>query len=404
MNEENTNIKEVQEQPKAKADKVIWVVFAAMCLMSVAVMFSAINKKLLEPRNTSSHIELLFEHIFFLLGAVVAAVVVSYIPTAFYRMKIPKIGSIPLLGLIASFICLILLLIPGFGVEANGATRGLKMFGLGTFQPYEMVKLSIVLVTAYILASRQQHGGADKAFKPIIIIISSAAALVFTENLSTALIIITIPLIMMWIGRISVLKLLKYVGVLAIIGNVALAAGWFIPAATLKDTPFERLTTQANRIKDFVNNDGETATAVDDYQIKHSLIAIANGADALVPQPGSSTQNKVLPLAYMDFIFSILVEEYGIGGAIFVMLLYLILLYRAGVIAYRSEYAFNALLAIGVALIIVLQAFISMAVCVHLGPVTGQPLPLFSWGGTSIIITGACFGILQGLARDNAKE
>ena len=407
MNEENKNTETVEK--KSGGDKIIWVIFITMCLMSILVMFSAVNRWLIENQpTTKTHVELIVQHGLFLLAAGALAFGFSHVPIAWYRMKIFKL-PVPFLALGISLLLLILLLVlpesHPLVVEVHGARRGLNVFGF-TFQAYEVVKLSVILAVAYLLALCQRQSSADKAFKPIAWIISIAALLIFTQNLSTAIIVVAIPLIMMWIGRISLKNILKYMGLLIIVGGLALAAGFYIPETTLNKVGAGRLTTQANRIEQFFeqkddNANDKTTITDESRQITHSQIAIANGYDVLIPRPGSSTQQAYLSLAYMDFIFSILVEEWGIGGAIFVILLYLILLYRAGVIAYRSKHTFNALLAVGVALIIVLQAFISMAVCVHLGPVTGQPLPLFSWGGTSIVITGIYFGILQGLYRDN---
>jgi cell division protein FtsW len=395
-------------EKKIHDDKAIWAIFILMCVGSVILMFSAINRWLIEnPSAGKTALELTAQHGLFLAVAAVLAFVFSRVPIAWYRMKIFRL-PVPLLALGAAGLMMLLLHSSSFAVEVNGASRELRLFGI-SFQAYELIKFFLVLGVSYILALFQRSEGTDGAFKYVTWIVVVAAAMILTENMSTAIIVVIITTILMWVGRISFVNILKFIGLMALAGGLLLAAGWLIPQSTLDKVGMGRLITQTGRIESFMEDKDETKNSTivitdDNRQITHSVIAIAKGYDKIMPHPGSSTQQAVLSFAYMDFIFAIFVEEWGIVFTAILMLLYLILQYRAGIIARDSKHIFNSLFAVGVSLIIVLQAVISMAVCANMGPVTGQPLPLFSWGGTSIVITGIYFGILQGLYRDNQEE
>jgi cell division protein FtsW len=225
-----------------------------------------------------------------------------------------------------------------------------------------------------------------KGFLPIIVPVGVVCLLILPEHLSSALILLVSCTILMFIGRVNTRHLLL-VGAGAI-----LVLGIFVAVSLLTDRE-TRVGTWQNRITNFIESDGEN------YQVEQAKIAIASGG-LFGKFPGNSTQRNFLPHSYSDFIYAVIIEEYGlIIGGIPVLLLYLILLYRAGVIVRKSTRTFPAFLAIGLATGMVLQAMVHMAVAVNLVPVTGQPLPFVSMGGTSMIITSINFGIILSVSK-----
>jgi len=292
------------------------------------------------------------------------------------------------------------------GTDVNGAQRWLGI-GAFTIQPSEFAKIAAVGFVAFFLSKTNQQNE-SVMFKTILIGIGITCALILVENLSTALLLFTVCFLMMFIGQISLKKLgfITLIGagaVLLLIGTLKI-----IPDDVVNNYFPDRFSTWKARIERHndipaVNEDGnvvEYKITDENYQISHAKIAIANGG--IIGLPGSGTERDFLPQAYSDFIFAIILEEMGLLGGLFVLLMYLALMIRAGMLAYKCEKLFPKYLLIGCALILTIQALANMAVAVNLIPVTGQPLPLISRGGTSTIITCAYFGII--LACSNFKE
>ena len=371
-----------------KGDTVIWIVFGLLCLISAVEMYSASSS--LAYRG-SNHTAPILSHITFLgLGALVVFGV-HLIPYKYFRM-------FNYLLMITAFVTLIITLFQG--ISAGGAKRWLDL-GFFQFQPSEIAKISVLIFIADILARKQQKGNADEAFKPILIVLGIFCGLIFTENFSTAFLLFAIAVLMMIIGRVSFKKIGQLLGVVAIIGSIAFVVGWKIPAEYLG--PFDRLPTQVGRIISFGDKENKFVLNDKTRQTVNAQIAIANGG-FLPKMPGTSAQRDYLPEAYSDFIYAIAIEEMGLLGGLFIIALYLILLYRAGIVTFKSTQTFPALLVIGLSLMIVVQAFISMAVATSLGPVTGQPLPLISRGGTSILVTCIYFGMILSVTRSLQEE
>jgi cell division protein FtsW len=313
------------------------------------------------------------------------------------------------------------------GESINGANRVISIMGF-TFQPSEIAKGTMVLVTAQILSAMQREMGADrKAFKYILCILLPTTFLIGIENLSTAALLFGVIVLMMFIGRVPMSQMGKLVGscaVLAIVGVVLILAlgsiGDTTDTSSLTETVatntkaepnednsiksggiFHRFTTQRNRILKFVDKKNvppEEYDLEENYQVGHANIAIAS-ADIIGKGPGNSVERDYLPQAFSDFIFAIIIEEMGILGATFVVFLYIVLLYRAARIASRCENNFPAFLIMGLSLLLVVQATFNMMVAVGLAPVTGQPLPLISKGGTSTIINCAYIGAILSVSR-----
>lgn len=369
-----------------KGDTVIWTVYAFLCLISAIEMYSASSSL---AYKSASHTIPVLRHVLF-LGVGTLIVVALH----FLSLKSFRIGGI--LGLIISFGLLIYTLF--FGVSANEAKRWIGVMGF-QFQPSEIAKVALIIFIADRLARCQKENlSADQAFKPIIIALAVFCILIFPENFSTAFLIFSVGILMMVIGRVSFKLIGKTLGVLFVFGAILFFIGFKFEKNQLPPI-LDRLPTQVARITDHFNENDDNKYVITDKnrQVVNAQIAIANGG--VFPKPGTSVQRDYLPEAYSDFIYAIIVEELGLIGAVAVIILYLILLFRAGMITYRSEQTFPALLVIGLSLMIVIQAFASMAVAVHLGPVTGQPLPLISRGGTSIIITCSYFGMILSVTR-----
>ncbi len=352
-----------------KGDTVIWIVFMLLCLVSAVEMYSASSALAYRSGNYTAPI---LSHLMFLGAGTLVVFLVHLIPYKYFRM----------FNFILLFVAFITLIITHFqGISAGGAKRWLDM-GFFQFQPSELAKIAVIIFIADVLARKQQiEGNADAAFKPIVIILAIFCGLIFTENFSTAFLLFAIGVLMMIIGRVSFKKIFQLLGVIAVIGGVAFFIGWKVPANSLG--PLKRLPTQVNRIISFVSEDEATSKfELNDKnrQVVNAQIAIANGG-ILPKMPGSSVQRDYLPEAFSDFIYAIIIEEMGLLGGFFIIALYLILLYRAGVTTFRSSQTFPAILVIGLTLMLVIQAFASMAVATHLGPVTGQPLPHHSASG-----------------------
>ena len=375
-----------------KGDHIIWMVFALLCLVSAIEMYSASSSL---AYKSYSYTAPMLRHVMFLgIGAAIV-MIIHNVPYKYFRL-------FPYIMLPIALVLLLYTIL--WGVSSGDAKRWIEIMGV-QFQPSELAKISVIIFIADILARKQQEEkSADEAFKPIIIVLGVFCLLIFPENFSTAALLFLIGLLMMIIGRISIKTIMKLLVPLMIVGGILFFIGWKVPKNNLPPV-LDRLPTQVNRVLSFLNEDEENKYVITDKnrQVVNSQIAIANGG--FFPKlPGSSIQRDYLPEAYSDFIFAIIIEEMGILGGIFVIALYLILLFRAGMITYKSDMTFPALLVIGLTMMIVIQAFASMAVAVHLGPVTGQPLPLISRGGTSILVTCIYFGMILSVTRYIQEE
>ncbi|MDR3058926.1 MAG: FtsW/RodA/SpoVE family cell cycle protein [Prevotella sp.] len=369
-----------------KGDKVIWCIFIALCIISLLEVFSATSTI---AYRQQSHWAPILRHAAFLLIGFAVVMFLQRVPSRFF--------SVLLLGIPVSVILLIITMF--LGQDVNGAQRWLGI-GAFTIQPSEFAKISAIGFVAFFL-SKMKPDNESWVFKTLIIVIAGLCLLIAPENLSTACLLFGVCFLLMFIGQVSVKKL----GLIAVAGIAAVVI--LLGSLTLLPDDFSekylpgRLATWKNRIerhsgeeKQMMNPDGTIAYKItdDNYQVSHAKIAIANGG--VIGLPGSGTERDFLPQAYSDFIFAIILEEMGLLGGLFVLLLYVALMFRCGVLASKCEKKFPRYLILGSALILTIQALANMAVAVNLIPVTGQPLPLVSRGGTSTIITCAYFGII----------
>ena len=400
-----------------KGDKVIWMVFFFLCLISIIEVYSASAQL---TYKAGSYIAPMVKHIGLLLVGVMFTVMTLNVKCRYF-----KILTTPMLAF--SFVTLIWVYF--VGASTNGAQRWIPIFGI-QFQPSEFAKGAMVLATAQILSALQTENGAEKnAFKYILTVSVFIIPLIMLENLSTALLLRIVIFMMMLIGRVPMRQLGMLLGAAVLAAALAVSAIMLFgtdkqpdptggkqlteqvkaPGQNDKSTMekvFHRFDTWKARIDKFMSHKKVTPKDIDldnDAQVAHANIAIAS-SNIAGKGPGNSEECNFIPQAYSDFIFAIIIEEMGIEGAFFVALLYIILLFRTGRIASRCENNFPALLAMGLALLLVTQALFNMCVAVGLAPVTGQPLPLISKGGTSTIINCIYIGIILSISRSAQKK
>ena len=403
-----------------KGDKVVWIVFFFLCMISLVEVFSASS----HLSYDNNYVMPMLRHAVMLLIGTFVAVVVLNVPCRYFKLL-----TVTLLAV--SVITLLWVLVAGQNI--NGAQRMIPLFGI-TFQPSEIAKGAVVLAVAQILGVMQHEKGADKmAFRYILIITIPITFLILLENLSTAVLLAFVVVLMMFVGRVPMVQLGKLFGVVLVIAALGLAfifmAGSADSAAKTADETdgkvvaeqvdnttekrkegtlekmFHRASTWKNRIEKF-SDDKEVAPKdydLDkDAQVAHANIAIVS-SNFIGKGPGNSVERDFLGQAFSDFIYAIIIEEMGILGAAFVVFLYVILLFRAARIASQCENNFPAFLVMGLAMLLVVQATFNMMVAVGIVPVTGQPLPLISRGGTSTIINCAYIGAILSVSR-SAKQ
>lgn len=376
-----------------KGDTTLWVVFLALCILSIIEMYSASSTL---AYKASNHAAPMLRHVGFLAGGVLIAFFVHMIPYRFIRI-------FSYLGLAISAVLLVFVLFKGH--SENDAARWLVIGGV-QFQPSELAKLSVIIVAADLISRIRDNSKEEWIyFRNTIIMLIAICGLILLENFSTAAILFIVVFIMMFIGRISFKYLGTMAGILLISGVVAYGAIKTIPESSMPHV-FKRAYTWMARIERHTDKGSKESKYVINDKNRQEIygqIAIARGGVFGV-LPGNSVERDYLPQAYSDFIYSIIVEEMGLIGGILVIILYLILLFRAGRIAMNCKSVFPAILVIGLSLMIVIQTFINMSVATSLIPVTGQPLPLISRGGTSILITCIYFGIILGITRQIISE
>lgn len=384
-----------------KGDKAVWIIFLFLCLTSVVEVFSAASTL---TYQSGDHWEPITKHSIILMVGVFVVILVHNIPYQIFRV-------FPFFLLPVSVVLLAFVMIMGIvtGDRVNGASRFLEFFGI-QFQPSELAKMAVIIVTAHLLSKFQTDDGADrKAFRWIVSITVGVVVLIAPENASTAALLFGVVFLMMIVGRIPWRQLLKLTGVVALVLTVFVGIIMALPAKEWKDVPMmHRVETWQNRITGFFDGQETVPAAKYDIdknaQVAHANIAIAS-SNIIGKLPGNSVQRDFLSQAFSDFIFAIIIEELGLVGGAAVAVLYIWLLMRAGKIARKCDKSFPAFLVMGIALLLVSQALLNMMVAVGLFPVTGQPLPLISKGGTSTLINCAYIGMILSVSRYvNAQE
>lgn len=368
-----------------KGDKVVWSVVLLLAILSVLAVYSSIVTLAYKYKDGDT-LYYLFKHAIILLVGFALMILAHNVNFKYYS-RISQVAlylSIPLL---------LLTLVTGANI--NDASRWLVIPVINqTFQTSDLAKLALIMYLARLLSKRQnQIKDFKEAFVPIMIPVMMVCGLILPANFSTAAMLFTTSLIIMFIGRINLKYILSLIGIGVGTLLILLLIG--------KSNPdlLPRMGTWAKRIETFTGEGSKDAN----YQADQAKIAIATGFP-FGKGPGGSTQRNFLPHPYSDFIYAIILEEYGIVGGLFVIILYLILFFRGIRIAANSEQTFGSLLAIGLSFSLVFQAMINMAVAVNLFPVTGQPLPLVSMGGTSIWFTCLAIGIILSVSKTSESS
>jgi len=364
-----------------RGDRVIWMIFASFCLISIVEVYSA-SSMLTFKTNFWQPI---IKHTMFLLaGIVIVLLVHSMNPKYFWTFVV----TLP-------FVWVLLGAAQFMGHTVNGANR--YIFG---FQPSELAKLSLISCVAFLLSRKKTKISESSRFKWICALTILTCVLILRDNFSTAAILYCVIVVMMFIGQVSFKRMAMLVFITFTFVALLFSIVWFYPD-TAEKIGLKRGVVWAERIKHYkdqpqVTKDGKIPDAI--FQSTMAKIALARGG-IFGRMPGNSHLSDFLPQAYSDFIYAIIIEETGIIGGIVVLSLYLFLFIRAGTIAGRCDKLFPKLLVLGCALMIGIQALVNMAVSVGLMPVTGQPLPLVSRGGSSILITCVFIGIILSVSR-----
>ncbi len=360
-----------------KGDKVIWAIMFILALISVLVVYSATGKLAYIHKGGNTEYYLLKHSATLLFGFIIAYVAYS-MPYQIFMKMAPwlLLISVPLL-----------IFTMAMGVDVNSAKRWLSVPGLGlTFQTSDFAKIALVVYVAKaITVSQETIKDLQKGFFPIIIPVLLICGLIAPSDLSTAMIMFATAMGMMFVGRVRLSFLVALMTGGIILFSFLVTIGNFFPE-------YVRVSTWISRMRNFFTDSG------DNFQVIQGKMAIANGQFIGVG-PGNSIQRNFLPSSYADFVYAIIGEEYGLVGASFILLIYVVLMFRITRLVTKSPKAFGSILAVGLGFMIVLQALANMAVSVNLLPVTGLPLPLVSMGGSSIIVSATAFGMILSVSR-----
>lgn len=359
-----------------QGDPIIWLVVTGLSLLSILAVYSASGSLAFRYSESTEHY--LLKH-----GALVALGLVAMYWA--HKLDYRYYSGLSRIGLLVAIPLLLFAFF--FGPNINDSKRWIVIPLINQqFQPSDLAKLALIANVAAMLARRQSaitRANWKETLLPILFWCGLVCGLIALSNISTSLILLATCMLLMYFGRVPVkfLGILLVVGVLA--GTLALALG-------------SRGKTAVGRIERFLDRTNL------DYQTEQSFIAIANGG-LIGRGMGKSHQKNFLPHPYSDFIYAVVLEEYGLAGGMGVLFLYLVLLYRGMLAVANSNNAFGGLLSAGLSFLLAIQAMLNMAVAVGLVPVTGQPLPLVSMGGTSLLFTGISFGIILSVSRGDVS-
>jgi len=378
---------------RTKGDKVIWAIVILLTMVSILVVYSSIGS--LAYRMNKSTESYLFRQV----GYICLGVLIIYFAHRVNYSIYSRVASILFIISIP-----LLLYTLKYGSHINDASRWIKLPVINlTFQTSDLAKLALFMYLSRLL-SRRQNVIKDfkKGFVPLIIPVAIICLLIAPANLSTSLLIGGTALMLMFIGRVRARHILMVVGaaLIPILILVSVATHYYNQEEhESKDFPavlsIGRIPTWVKRVQDFMYADKADAS----YQIQQAKIAIATGG-IFGKGPGKSEQRNFLPHPYSDFIYAIIIEEYGLAGGTIILLIYLLFLFRSIRLFQRCPYAFGAFLAVALSFTLVIQALVNMAVNVNLFPTTGVTLPLVSMGGSSLLFTCFSIGIILSVARN----
>ena len=363
-------------QRNLKGDPILWAIVLLFSFISIAVVYSATGTLAYKKMDGNTE-HFLFKHTALIL------VGLGFMWAA-HRIDYRYYSRLALYALLISVPLLLFTYLMGSNI--NEASRWLTIPVINqTFQPSDLAKLALISHLASMLSRRQQHlGDFWTTLFPVMLWVGIICGLIILSNASTALLLFATCLLLMFIGRVPLRQMAVMIAIGAVVGGAGLATG-------------QRGKTVISRVTNHFASAKDPSKKVP-FQLEHSYIAIATGG-ITGKGPGKSTERNILPHPYSDFIYAIIIEEYGLLGGGVVLFLYLAFLYRGLKTVMNSYGAFGGLLSAGLSFRLVLQALVNMGVAVGLGPITGLPLPLLSMGGTSLIFTGISIGIILAVSR-----
>jgi cell division protein FtsW len=360
-----------------RGDRAIWAIIVVLAVFSILAVYSSTGT--LAYRRMEGNTEVfLMKHGFILLGGLVLTYLCHLLGYMSYSRSAPVllVLSVPLLAYTLFF-----------GAEVNEARRWIEVPFVGiTFQTSDFAKIALVIYVARAISSKQEYiKDFGSAFLPIIVPILIICSLIAPADLSTAILLFVTCTLMMFVGRVAIQYILLLLMLGMVVFSILILLGEVFPEII-------RLETWINRMREFV---GQPEGG---YQVQQAKMAIANG-EWFGVGPGNSIQRNFLPSPYSDFIYAIICEEYGVLGGSVVIGLYVLLFFRVTRLVTKSSKAFGAMLALGLSIMMIIQAFCNIAVSVHLIPVTGLTLPMISMGGTSVLFTCIAFGIILSVSK-----
>jgi len=373
-----------------KGDRTLWVVLIFLSLFSLVIVYSATGKLAYREANGNTGYYLIRQIVFILTGFAIMLLLVNILPVVVYFKISPVLIGITIFALILAIIQFKLT-----GKLGQETSRSLDV-GFFSFQPSELAKISLIMFASRILSKSQKTDDELKsAFWLVTGVSGIVCFLIFMSNISTAALIFLSIMVLMLIARVPV-KLFSMLAAAGILMGVLL---FF--TADLMPASFGRVHTFKERIVDFTKGDANELEGT--TQADYAKLAVFEGG-AFGKGPGNSEVSNYMEAGYNDFIYAIFIEEYGFVGGVFLALLYLILLFRGVIIVKRCDRTFPAFMVAGLVVLMVFQAFINMAVSVGAAPVTGQPLPWVSMGGSSMLFTAVSFGIILSVSSNNQKN
>lgn len=398
--------RESADAPRRTADTYIWGLYILIMIVSVVELYSASSSEV----TSNSLYGPLISHLKFLVGGLVIVLWFQSKHYKIFRKWAWVVAGVCLILLIYSFM---------FGLNINGAQRAIRIPGGFTLQPAEMAKLAVVLILARIMAKNQMKGGiTNKGIALSLIVVTVFSAFLYRNGLTNFLLLAIVAVSMLVIGGIQWRKFLVLFSALVVVGGVFLAAKLLIPESGPDEfdavsgtntvqtdkNKVDRSNMRKDRMKAYFEGVSPDDKITDENrQVMFSKIAQAHGG-LTGNGPGNSRESARLPLAFSDYIYSIIVEDTGFIGGVALLLLYLLLALRAGTVASKCSRAFPALLIMGCAVLIVTQALVHMGIAVGVLPVSGQPLPFISKGGTSIIVMSCAVGMMLSVSKYAVKS
>ena len=376
-----------------KGDPHIWAIILGLSVFSLLAVYSSSGSLAYRFKEGNTAIYIMRHSVFLAIG-LVTTFILHIFPYKYYARL-----SQWMMILVAPLLFFTLF----FGVEGNNAPRWLSIFGM-SFQTSDLAKMALIMYLAQRLASKQNEiHDFKKTIAPMLVIIGLVCVLILPANFSTAAMLFAVCLMMLFVGRVSFKHMASLCAIALVMMTLLVGSFYGLQKIGVEHRVVQRGTTIVNRIDRFFDKSEKDDLLGYNFQANQARIAVGTGG--FIPSgPGTSIQRNFLPHSYSDFIFAIIIEEYSIFGGLMVIVLYLSLLYRSILIVRKCEKTFPAFLVMGLSLSIIFQAFVNMAVSVGLMPVTGQPLPLISMGGTSILFTGAALGIILSVSREVRRQ